>query len=131
MDGRTRRPANDARRPARQKVQYIAIQTGLGQGGGYRPHASTEVFAKSYGDCEDKANLMRAMLKADGIQSYLVAIYAGDPSYVREEWASPGQFNHCIIAVRVSDETQAPTIVQHPKLGRLLIFDATDDDTPV
>src|SRR5262249_2399673 len=33
--------------------------------------------------------------------------------------------------IKVSDETQAATIVTHPKLGRLLIFDATDDDTPV
>ncbi len=48
-----------------QNIQYISIQTGLGRGGGYRPHASNEVFAKSYGDCKDKANLMRAMLKGE------------------------------------------------------------------
>jgi hypothetical protein len=87
------------------------------------------VLAKAYGDCKDKANLMRAMLKAIGITSYPVAIYSGDPNYVREEWASPGQFNHCIIAVRVSDETQVATVISHPTLGRLLIFDATDEDT--
>ncbi len=111
-----------------QNLQYISIQIGVGR---YRPHAATEVFAKSYGDCKDKANLMRAMLKALHIQSYPVLIYSGDPTYVREEWASPRQFNHCIIAIKVSDETQAATIVQHPRLGRLLIFDATDEDTPV
>jgi hypothetical protein len=114
-----------------QNIQYIAIQTGLGRGGGYRPHAATEVFAKSYGDCKDKANLMRAMLKSVKIDSYLVSIFSGDPTYVREEWPSPQQFNHSIIAIKVSDETQAPTIVQHPTLGRLLIFDATDDSTQV
>jgi uncharacterized protein DUF3857/transglutaminase superfamily protein len=114
-----------------QNLQYIAIQTGIGRGGGYRPHLATEVFAKSYGDCKDKANLMRAMLKAVKIDSYLVSIFSGDPTYVREEWASPQQFNHCIIAVRVSDETKVPSIVQHPTLGRLLIFDATDENTAV
>jgi hypothetical protein len=114
-----------------QGVNYVSIQTGVGRGGGYRPHAATDVFAKSYGDCKDKANLMRAMLKAVGIQSYLVCIYAGDPTYVRDEWASPQQFNHCIIAVKVSDETQVPTVVNHPKLGRLMVFDPTDDNTPV
>lgn len=114
-----------------QGVNYVSIQTGLGRGGGYRPHAATDVFAKSYGDCKDKANLMRAMLKAVGIESYLVCIYAGDPTYVRDEWASPQQFNHCIIAVKVSDETQVPTVVKHPALGRLMIFDPTDDNTPV
>jgi len=114
-----------------QGTNYVAIQTGIGRGGGYRPHSATDVFAKSYGDCKDKANLMRAMLKAVGIKAYLVSIYSGDPTYVREEWPSPQQFNHCIIAVKVSDETQAPSIVTHPTLGRLLIFDSTDDNTPV
>jgi len=114
-----------------QAVNYVSIQIGTGRGGGYRPHAASEVFAKSYGDCKDKANLMRAMLKAIGIKSYLVSIYSGDPNHVRREWPSPHQFNHCIIAVKVSDETQSLTVVDHPTLGRLLIFDATDDITPV
>lgn len=114
-----------------QGVNYVSIQTGIGRGGGYRPHSAIDVFAKSYGDCKDKANLMRAMLKVAGIQSYLVSIYSGDPFYVRQEWPSPQQFNHCIIAVKVSDATQAATIVSHPSLGRLLIFDPTDDSTPV
>jgi hypothetical protein len=114
-----------------QNIQYISIQTGIGRGGGYRPHSSTEVFAKSYGDCKDKANLMRAMLKVVGIDSIPVSIYSGDPNYVRADWPSPQQFNHCIIAVKVSDQTQASTIIEHAKLGRLLIFDPTDGETPI
>jgi len=114
-----------------QNIQYISIQTGIGRGGGYRPHSSTEVFAKSYGDCKDKANLMRAMLKVVGISAIPVSIYSGDPNYVRAGWPSPQQFNHCIIAVKVSDQTQASTIIQHPTLGRLLIFDPTDEQTPI
>jgi hypothetical protein len=111
-----------------QSINYVSIQIGVGR---FRPHSSLEVFTKSYGDCKDKANLMRAMLKAVGLPANLVLIYSGDPTHVREEWPSPGQFNHCIIAVKVSDETQAPTVVTHPTLGRLLIFDPTDDNTPV
>ncbi|HKG98516.1 MAG TPA: DUF3857 and transglutaminase domain-containing protein [Pyrinomonadaceae bacterium] len=114
-----------------QNIQYISIQTGIGRGGGYRPHASTEVFAKSYGDCKDKANLMRAMLQVVGITSLPVSIYSGDPNYVSAAWPSPQQFNHCIIAVKVGDQTQASTIIQHPTLGRLLIFDPTDEQTPI
>ncbi|HEU4507749.1 MAG TPA: DUF3857 domain-containing protein [Pyrinomonadaceae bacterium] len=114
-----------------QNIQYISIQTGVGRGGGYRPHPSNEVFAKSYGDCKDKANLMRAMLKVVGITAIPVSIYSGDPNYVRAGWPSPQQFNHCIIAVKVSDQTQASTIITHPSLGRLLIFDPTDEQTPI
>jgi hypothetical protein len=114
-----------------QSVNYISIQINVGRGGGHRPHAAMDVFNKNYGDCKDKANLMRAMLKSLGIESYPVVIYSGDPNHVEPEWPSPFQFNHCIIAVKVSDDTQASTIVKHPSLGRLLIFDPTDDDTPV
>jgi len=114
-----------------QNIRYIAIAIGLSRGGGMRPRSAAEVFAKSYGDCKDKANLMRAMLKVLNITSYPVGIYSGDPDFVHEEWPSPTQFNHCIIAIKVSDETQAATIVIHPTLGRLLIFDATDENTTI
>ena len=109
-----------------QQINYVSIQTGIGRGGGYRPHPATEIFAKSYGDCKDKTNLMRALLKAVGISSYPVSIYSGNRYYVLEDWPSPQQFNHCIIAVKVSDSIQAPAVVRHEKLGSLLIFDPTD-----
>lgn len=114
-----------------QGIQYISIQVGTGRGGGYVPHSATDVFARSYGDCKDKANLMRAMLSVLKIESFMVSITADDPNYVRAEWASPHQFNHCIIAVRISDQTNAAAVVKHPALGRLLIFDATDPYTPL
>jgi transglutaminase-like putative cysteine protease len=111
-----------------QSIQYISIQIGVGR---WRPHSAAQVLAKSYGDCKDKANLMRALLKAVNIESFPVLIHSGDPTYVRDNWPSPYQFNHCIVAVKVGDETIAASVVNHSKLGRLLIFDATDDDTPV
>jgi len=114
-----------------QNLQYISIDIGVGYGNGMKPRSSTTVLSRGYGDCKDKANLMRAMLKALKIEAYPIAIYSGDPNYVREEWASPSQFNHCIIAVKVSDETKTPTVINHAKLGRLLIFDATDPYTSV
>lgn len=114
-----------------QNLQYISIDIGVGYGNGMKPRPSNTVLNRGYGDCKDKANLMRAMLKSLKIEAYPIAIYSGDPNFVREEWASPSQFNHAIIAVKVSDETNAPTILNHPKLGRLLIFDATDAYTPV
>jgi len=114
-----------------QNLQYISIDIGVGYGNGYRPRPSNLVLSRGYGDCKDKANLMRAMLRVLKIEAYPVAIYSGDPNFVREEWVSPAQFNHAILAVKVSSETVAPTVLDHPKLGRLLIFDATDPYTPV
>lgn len=116
-----------------QSVKYVLILTGVAKGGGYKPHAASDVFAKSYGDCKDKAVLMRALLKAIGIESYDVSIYSGDRTYVDAKFATPRQFNHAIVAVKVSDASslKSPAVVEAPGLGHLLIFDPTDDVVPL
>jgi transglutaminase-like putative cysteine protease len=114
-----------------QGVQYISIQTGIGRGGGYKPRTALEVFTRNYGDCKDKANLMRTLLAAVGLRAYLVTIYSGDPDYVRSEWPSPQQFNHAIVAVALQGSFDAPAVLDQPGLGRLLFFDPTDEQTPV
>ena len=114
-----------------QQVTYVSIQLDLLRGGGYTPHTAASVFEKNYGDCKDKATLTRALLKAAGIDSYYIIIYSGDRAHVRAEWPSPGQFNHAILAIRVPPDVSLPTVFEHPKLGRLLPFDPTDNRTPV
>jgi Domain of Unknown Function with PDB structure (DUF3857)/Transglutaminase-like superfamily len=113
-----------------QQINYVSIQVDIARGGGYRPHAAPLVFQRRYGDCKDKANLMRAMLRAIGIAAYPIAIFAGDRTHVTREWPSLGAFNHAISAIRVGPETNAPAILEHPVLGRLLLFDPTDPYTP-
>jgi len=113
-----------------QQVNYVSIQVNIAKGGGYKPHPASQVFQKLYGDCKDKANLMRAMLKAVGITAYPVAVYSGDRTHVSAEWASLGSFNHAISAIRVSPETKAPAVLDDPKLGRLLFFDPTSPYVP-
>lgn len=114
-----------------QQTKYVAIELNLTRGGGYTPRRADDVLAKSYGDCKDKATLMRALLKAAGIGAYLTTVTADDRTYVRPEWASPMQFNHAIVAIQVSDAVTAPTVFESKTLGRLLIFDPTDPLTPV
>ena len=114
-----------------QKTNYVAVEINLAHGGGYTPHSADQILARHYGDCKDKATLMRALLKAVGIEAYAVVIYSGDRQHVRPEWPSPYQFNHAIVAVRVSPETKTPTVFEVPKLGRLMIFDPTNRVTPV
>ena len=113
-----------------QGVHYIEISTRLGRGGGYHPHPAAQVFERNFGDCKDKANLMRTMLHIAGIDSDAVAIESGDRLYTRSEWPSPWQFNHMIVAVHVSAETKEPATVSDPGLGRLLLFDPTNESVP-
>lgn len=114
-----------------QQTKYVEISLNITRGGGYTPHSANETLGRNYGDCKDKATLMRALLKAVGVDSYLTTISADDRMYVRPEWASPTQFNHAIIAVRVSDAVSLPTVLPNTPLGRLLIFDPTDPITPL
>ncbi len=114
-----------------QQTNYVEISLNVTRGGGYTPHRAEDSLAKNYGDCKDKATLMRSLLKAVGIESYLTTIEADERSYVRPEWASPMQFNHAIIAIHVPDSVTYPSVIADSPVGRLLIFDPTDFITPV
>ena len=114
-----------------QATNYMSVDLNIERGGGYAPHAADDTLARNYGDCKDKAALMRALLEAAGIKAFVTSIYSGGREFVRPEWPSSLQFNHAIIAISVSPETRAPSVFQHPRLGRLLMFDPTDDSTPL
>jgi hypothetical protein len=114
-----------------QELRYVSVDTDIARGGGYRPSPAPEVLSRSYGDCKDKTALMRAMLTVVGQQSFPVACSATDPAFVNEDWPSPRQFDHSIVAVRVDDTVDEPGVVMHPTLGRLLFCDPTDPDTPI
>jgi Domain of Unknown Function with PDB structure (DUF3857)/Transglutaminase-like superfamily len=112
-----------------QGVNYISVDLSVSSGGGYTPHAAADVMAHNYGDCKDKANLMKAMLRAIGIDSYLVTISAVDPAYVCRDWPSPLQFNHCIIGVSLGGDADS-CVADVPGFGPIAIFDPTDPSTP-
>jgi len=112
-----------------QDIRYVAIELGIG---GWQPHPATDVFVNRYGDCKDKATLMGAMLREMGIDSYYVVINTERGSITPETPAYPG-FDHAIIAIKVPEGLTDASLVaalQHPKLGRLLFFDPTNELTP-
>jgi len=113
-----------------QDVKYVSIQINLNRGGGYVPNPASEVLRRNYGDCKDKANLLKSLLQVIGIESYLVTIYSGDRLHVKDQWPSPSQFNHAILAIAAPPGAEGPAIIQTAKLGRLLLFDPTDQSTP-
>ncbi len=105
-------------------IRYVAIELGIG---GWQPHAAPDVFSHRYGDCKDKATLMRAMLREIGVDSYQVVINAERGAITREMPAHNG-FNHVILAIKLPDGMNDPSLVavtQDPKLGRILFFDPT------
>lgn len=80
----------------RDSVRYCAVEVGYG---GWVPHEAPRVLKSRAGDCKDKANLLKTMLRVAGIKSHIVVIWAGD-------WPRPfrlpvlaANFNHAILAI--------------------------------
>ena len=110
-------------------IRYVEIRLGIG---GWQPHAAPDVFAHRYGDCKDKATLMRTMLREIGVTSYHVVINVERGSVTLDSPAH-NAFNHVILAIKLPDDVKDPSLIavmQHPKLGRILFFDPTNEITP-
>ena len=112
-----------------RQIRYVAIPIGIGS---HQPHAASEVLLNRYGDCKDKATLLKAMLKHVGIDSYYLLVNSERGS-VNPEFASVLNFNHVILAIRRPADMNEPVFakIKHPEMGDLLIFDPTDPLTPL
>jgi tetratricopeptide (TPR) repeat protein len=83
-----------------KNFRYVSLSLGQGR---YQPHAAADVMANEYGDCKDKHTLLSSMLISAGLRAYPALMNSGrklDP-----EMPSPGQFDHVITTVPVSNET--------------------------
>lgn len=111
-------------------IRYVAIELGIG---GLQPHPARDIFSHRYGDCKDKATLLSAMLKEIGIDSYYFDINVTRGGVGAQSPAGLGWFNHEILAIRLPDDlkdSSLAAILTLPKLGRILIFDPTNDMNP-
>jgi hypothetical protein len=110
--------------------RYVQGLSYLATGGAHRPQPASQVFANSYGDCKDKANLVRTMLRSVGVEAWLAAINTGESGHAFADRPSLGQFDHVIVAIRVSDKVRAESVAKYRAFGRLLFFDPTDEHVP-
>ncbi len=112
-----------------QNLRYVAIELGIG---GFQPHSAAETFAHRYGDCKDKTTVTISMLHEIGVESYYVLVNSRRGA-VTKDTPPHAAFNHAIVAIRLPDGVSDPSLlatVQHPKYGKLLFFDPTDELTP-
>ena len=110
-------------------IRYVAIELGIG---GHQPHFASDIFVHRYGDCKDKVTLMGSMLHEMGVDSYYVLINSRRGA-VGPETPANASFNHAIMAIKLPEglnNDSLTAVVLHPKLGRLLFFDPTNELTP-
>lgn len=84
-----------------EKTRYVSIQLGIG---GYQPMPAAEVSKTGFGDCKALSNYMKALLKAVGIESNLVAISTKYADLL-PDFPNFYQLNHVILCVPDAADT--------------------------
>jgi hypothetical protein len=113
-----------------RNIRYVEIAIGIG---GFQSHMAGDTFANSYGDCKDKATLLITMLREAGIDAYLTLVDS-ERGVVNPAAPTPFTFDHAIVAIKLppnTDSTGLYATVDHPKLGKLLFFDPTNEMVPL
>ncbi len=65
---------------------------------GYKPHKAAEIFKDRFGDCKDKATLLRTMLKAVNIPTDYALILTSDSGGIKRDLPTT-YFNHMVLAI--------------------------------
>lgn len=83
-----------------QKTRYVALEFGIH---GFKPYRCSQIFARGFGDCKDKATLIVTMLKELGIPATIVILRTGMRGDFESEPASLAPFDHAIAYVPSMD----------------------------
>ena len=106
------------------KVRYISVQVGIG---GWKPFNASEVDKLGYGDCKALTNYTLSLLKAAGINSNYVVVYAGDTQRNLEDDFAAMQGNHVILNIPSENNENIWLECTSQKLPFGFIGDFTDD----
>ena len=79
-----------------RRTRYVGLEFGIH---GYKPYKVAQVFQRKFGDCKDKASLLKVMLKEVGIDSTLVLARTRRNGFIAAEPASLSVFDHAIVYV--------------------------------
>ena len=78
------------------KTRYVALEFGIH---GYKPYRCSQIFARGFGDCKDKATLIVSMLRELGIGAEMVLVRTGMRGDIKDKPASLAVFDHAIAYV--------------------------------
>jgi tetratricopeptide (TPR) repeat protein len=73
------------------EIRYVSLSFGLGR---FAAHGPADVLRNQYGDCKDKAVLLRALYEAAGLRALPVLVNV--TRSIDDDFASPLEFNHMV-----------------------------------
>ena len=79
-----------------EQMRYVGLEFGIH---GYKPYPPSQVLLRRFGDCKDKALLLVALLREQGIESELVLLRSRRAGLLDSEPASLAVFDHAITYV--------------------------------
>jgi tetratricopeptide (TPR) repeat protein len=87
-----------------KEVRYTGIEFGEAS---LQPAAATDVLKHHYGDCKDKAALLVAMLRSNGVPAHLALLDTGPGPDVDPELPGMSLFDHAIVYIPKSQDSSA------------------------
>ncbi len=112
-----------------KNVRYFIVEKGIG---GWQAHYAGDIFRNGYGDCKDKTTLLIAMLQSIGVRAYYLHVDSERGVIDPDEPSLTG--NHMITAIELPEGESDARLMARVKAAdgkTLLIFDPTDEETPV
>jgi hypothetical protein len=112
-----------------KNIRYFIVAKGIG---GWQAHYAADIYRNRYGDCKDKTTLLISMLQAIGIRAYY--LHVDSRRGIIDPDAPSLAGNHMITAIELPDGENDPRLLARVKAANgktLLIFDPTDEETPV
>jgi len=79
-----------------RRIRYVGLEFGEH---GYKPYAVNDILGRRFGDCKDKASLLKAMLAVHNIDSDLVLVRTRRQGAVDARAVSAAIFDHAILHV--------------------------------
>lgn len=76
-----------------KNTRYVGIELGIH---GWKPYKASEVHRRRYGDCKDKATLLSALLRDNGVDATITLVRTSDRGVLPEDHATMWAFNHAI-----------------------------------
>ncbi len=112
-----------------KNIRYFIVTKGIG---GWQAHYAADIYRNRYGDCKDKTTLLISMLQAIGVRAYY--LHVDSRRGIIDPNAPSLAGNHMITAIEMPADDADPRLAARVKAANgktLLIFDPTDEETPV
>lgn len=102
------------------EIRYTGVEFGSAA---VVPHLPSQTLARQYGDCKDKATLLVALLRAEGIHAYVALLNAGQRLDNSPSLPSIDFFDHAIVYVPGPPSLWIDPTDRYSRVGQIPIWD--------